>query len=63
MTPRHGLQVIKAETPLSTMFGYSTALRSQSQGRATFTMEFSRYEPVPPNLADEIKVKAGVIIR
>jgi len=55
--------VIKAETPLSTMFGYSTALRSQSQGRATFTMEFSRYEPVPPNLADEIKVKAGVIIR
>src|SRR6185295_6620072 len=63
MTPRHGMQVIKAETPLSTMFGYSTALRSQSQGRATFSMEFSRYEPVPPNLADEIKVKAGVIIR
>jgi elongation factor G len=63
MTARHGLQVIKAETPLSMMFGYSTALRSQSQGRATFTMEFARYESVPPNLADEIKVKAGVIIR
>jgi len=62
MSERHGMQVIKAETPLATMFGYSTALRSQSQGRATYTMEFSHYEPVPPNIAYEIKVKAGIII-
>ena len=61
MTSRHGLQVIKAEVPLSTMFGYSTAVRSSSQGRATFTMEFSSYEPVPPQLAEEIKIRAGVI--
>ena len=63
MTSRHGLQVIKAEVPLSTMFGYSTALRSSSQGRATFTMEFSSYEPVPPQTAEEIKIRAGVIPR
>jgi elongation factor G len=62
MTARHGLQVIKAEVPLATMFGYSTALRSSSQGRATYTMEFSQYDPVPPAIAYEIKVRAGVII-
>ncbi len=62
MSMRHGLQVIKAEVPLSTMFGYSTALRSSSQGRASYSMEFSHYEPVPPNIAQEIKIKAGVII-
>ncbi len=63
MTVRHGLQVIKAEAPLATMFGYSTALRSASQGRATYSMEFSHYEAVPPAVADEIKVRAGVLIR
>lgn len=63
MAPRHGLQVIKAQVPLATMFGYSTAVRSQSQGRATFTMEFSHYEPVPENLAQEIRVLAGVVER
>ena len=63
MTVRHGLQVIKADVPLATMFGYSTALRSSSQGRATYSMEFSHYEPVPPQVAEEIKVRAGVIIR
>ena len=63
MTVRHGLQVIKADVPLATMFGYSTALRSSSQGRATYSMEFSHYEPVPPNVAEEIKVRAGVLIR
>ncbi|MEK6577684.1 MAG: elongation factor G, partial [Bdellovibrionota bacterium] len=63
MSERHKLQVIKAEAPLASMFGYSTAIRSQSQGRATFTMEFSHYEPVPPQIAEEIKIKAGVIIR
>ena len=63
MSTRHGLQVIKAEVPLSTMFGYSTALRSSSQGRATYTMEFARYEPVPPQVAEEIKIKSGIITR
>ena len=63
MSIRHGLQVIKAEVPLATMFGYSTALRSSSQGRATYSMEFSHYEPVPPQVAEEIKIRAGVIIR
>ena len=63
MNVRHGLQVIKAEVPLATMFGYSTALRSSSQGRATYTMEFSHYEPVPPNVAEEIKIRSGVIAR
>jgi elongation factor G len=62
MSSRHGLQVIKAEVPLSTMFGYSTALRSSSQGRATFTMEFSSYEPVSAQVEHEIKVRAGVIV-
>jgi elongation factor G len=62
MTVRHGLQVIKAEVPLATMFGYSTAVRSLSQGRATYTMEFSHYESVPPNIANEIKIRAGVVI-
>jgi elongation factor G len=63
MNPRHGAQVIKAQVPLAAMFGYSTALRSSSQGRATYSMEFSHYEPVPPNIAEEIKIKSGVIIR
>lgn len=62
MTVRHGLQVIKVEVPLATMFGYSTALRSFSQGRATYSMEFAHYEPVPPQIENEIKVKAGIII-
>jgi elongation factor G len=61
MNTHHGMQVIKAEVPLSTMFGYSTALRSSSQGRATFSMEFSSYEPVSPQVAEEIKIRAGVI--
>jgi elongation factor G len=63
MAMKHGVQVIKSEVPLSQMFGYSTALRSSSQGRATYSMEFSHYEAVPPNVAMEILVKAGVIIQ
>lgn len=63
MSPRHGMQVIKAQVPLAAMFGYSTSLRSSSQGRATYSMEFSHYDPVPPNIADEIKIKSGVLIR
>jgi len=61
MAPKHGVQVIKAEVPLAEMFGYSTALRSQSQGRATYAMEFSSYHEVPPAVAHEIKVRAGVV--
>jgi elongation factor G len=63
MTPRHDLQTIKAEVPLASMFGYSTALRSSSQGRATFSMEFATYDPVSPQIAAEIKARAGVIDR
>ena len=47
-------KAILAEVPLSEMFGYATSVRSMSQGRATFTMEFSKYLEVPPNVADTI---------
>ncbi len=63
MTSRHGAQVIRAEIPLATMFGYSTALRSSSQGRATYSMEFAHYESVPPHIAEEIKIRSGVVPR
>ncbi len=46
ITPRGRIQVIKVVVPLSSMFGYSTALRSATQGRATFSMHFSRYDRV-----------------
>ena len=49
-----GAQVINAEVPLSNMFGYATDLRSSTQGRATYTMTFHHYEPVPKTIADEI---------
>ena len=62
MTERQGLQVVKAEVPLAEMFGYSTAVRSLSQGRATYSMEFSHYESVPPNLEREILIRSGVLI-
>jgi elongation factor G len=51
---RVGSQVIKCHVPLSNMFGYATDLRSRTQGRATFTMQFDHYEPVPASLAEEI---------
>ena len=47
-------KVIRAEVPLAEMFGYATNVRSMSQGRATFTMEFARYAEVPGNVADGI---------
>jgi len=47
-------KAITADVPLSEMFGYATTVRSMSQGRATFTMEFSKYVEVPPNIADGI---------
>ncbi|MFW5734941.1 MAG: elongation factor G [Oceanidesulfovibrio sp.] len=54
METRAGAQVVKAEVPLAEMFGYATDLRSRTQGRATFTMQFDHYERVPGNLAEEI---------
>jgi elongation factor G len=54
MTQRGEAQVIEASVPLSEMFGYSTKLRSQSQGRAVYSMEFSHYEEVPKAKAEEI---------
>jgi elongation factor G len=54
LEPRGNAQVIRAHVPLSTMFGYATDLRSTTQGRATFTMQFDRYEEVPPSIAGEI---------
>ena len=47
-------KIVRAEVPLSEMFGYATTLRSMSQGRATYTMEFSHYAVVPANVAAEI---------
>jgi elongation factor G len=55
---RAGSQIVSAEVPLAAMFGYSTDLRSSTQGRATYTMQFSHYEPVPKNIAEEIVAKA-----
>jgi len=54
MTQRAGAQVIGASVPLSEMFGYSTTLRSLSQGRAVYSMQFSNYSAVPKSKADEI---------
>ncbi len=57
MTQRGDAQVIGASVPLSEMFGYSTQLRSITQGRAVYSMQFSRYEEVPKSKADEIMAK------
>lgn len=51
---RNNMRVIKSEVPLASMFGYATDLRSKTQGRATFTMQFKKYEPVPDNVGNEI---------
>ncbi len=55
--PRGQTEVVTALVPLSEMFGYATSLRSATQGRATFTMQFERYEQVPGNIAEQIKAK------
>ncbi len=57
MEPRAGAQTVKAEVPLAEMFGYSTDLRSNSQGRATFTMEYHHYAPVPTHVAESVVKK------
>jgi elongation factor G len=54
METRGATQIIQAQVPLATMFGYATVLRSATQGRATFTMQFDHYEPVSANLSEEI---------
>ena len=59
MTQRGEAQVISASVPLSEMFGYSTKLRSSSQGRAVYSMEFSHYEEVPKSKMEEIVAKNG----
>jgi elongation factor G len=56
---RGGAKAVKAVVPLSEMFGYATDLRSSTQGRASYTMQFSSYEPVPKSIAEEIVSKAG----
>ncbi len=59
MEPRAGAQVIRARVPLATMFGYATDVRSMSQGRATYTMQFSHYAEVPGTIAQEIIAQQG----
>jgi elongation factor G len=49
-----GTQIIEAEVPLATMFGYATDLRSKTQGRATYSMQFSHYEAVPSSVQDAV---------
>jgi elongation factor G len=51
---RGNAQVITGTVPLAEMFGYATDLRSMTQGRATYTMQFERYEEVPANIAEQI---------
>ncbi|MAM02051.1 MAG: elongation factor G [Myxococcales bacterium] len=59
MTDRAGARVIGASVPLGEMFGYSTTLRSLSQGRAVYTMQFAQYEEVPKSTAEEIMAASG----
>lgn len=59
MSPKSGGQVIQAEAPLASLFGYATDLRSLTQGRASFSMEFQQYAPVPPKVEAEILSHMG----
>ena len=59
MEPRGNGQVVKAKVPLAEMFGYATDLRSMTQGRATYSMQFSHYQPVPRDIGTGIAAKAG----
>jgi elongation factor G len=58
MDQRAGARTLKADVPLANMFGYATHLRSRTQGRATFTMQFSHYQEVPDRVASEVLAKA-----
>jgi elongation factor G len=57
MEPQGGVQIVTAEVPLAEMFQYSSSLRSATQGRATYTMQFSHYSQVPTTIADQIIAK------
>jgi elongation factor G len=57
MEPRAGSQVIHADVPLAEMFGYSTSLRSATEGRAVYTMQFHHYAPVPSHVGDQLVAK------
>ena len=57
MNPRNGVQVLNAEVPLSEMFGYATELRSMTQGRAVFTMQFSHYAKAPNFIVEQMLEK------
>ena len=57
MTQRSNVRVVAAQVPLSSMFGYATDLRSKTQGRATYTMQFAHYEEIPKSISEEIVVK------
>ncbi len=59
LEPRGNAQAVRARVPLATMFGYATDLRSMTQGRATFTMQFDRYEEAPAAISAEIVASAG----
>ncbi len=59
MEDRAGMKVVSAMVPLAEMFGYANAIRSRTQGRASYTMEFGHYEAVPNNIAEAIIAKSG----
>ena len=59
LEPRGNAQVVRAKAPLAEMFGYATDVRSKTQGRATFTMQFDRYEEVPATISTEIVASSG----
>ena len=60
MEQRGNARVVRAEVPLAEMFGYATDLRSFTQGRAAYTMQFKHYEEVPNSIANELVSKAAV---
>ena len=57
MEQRGNAQVVRAQVPLAEMFGYATDLRSRTQGRATYTMQFDSYQQVPESIAQEITAR------
>ena len=54
MTDRNNAKIVNGHVPLSQMFGYATDLRSKTQGRASYSMEFEKYEQVPNNIAQQV---------
>ena len=62
MSAKGDKEIIQAEAPLAEMFGYSTDLRSKTQGRASFSMSFKHYEKLDHNLAKQILEKRGIYI-